>query len=73
MTGESNVLHSDRMALDAMLVVRFPQDVKDALLRAAEDDSRSMSSMALIIVREGLESRGYLGAQVKRVRGRRRK
>jgi len=48
------------MTLDAMLVVRFPQDVKDALQRAAENDSRSMSSMCLIIISEGLQARGYL-------------
>lgn len=60
MTVESNVLHRDQMALEAMLVVRFPRDVKKALQRAAEEDSRSMSSMALIIIREGLQARGYL-------------
>jgi hypothetical protein len=48
------------MALDAMLVVRFPQDVKDALKRVAEAESRSMSSLALILIREGLEARGDL-------------
>ncbi len=73
LTIESNVLHHDRMALDAMLVVRFPQDVKDALRRAAEEDDRSMSSLALILVRQGLVARGYLDEPVKRVRGRRRK
>jgi hypothetical protein len=61
------------MVLDAMLVVRFPQDVKDALHRAAEDDARSMSSMCLIIIREGLQERGYLEMPKKPVRGPRRK
>ena len=58
------------MTLDAMLVVRFPQDVKDALQRAAEDDSRSMSSMCLIIIREGLQTRGYLAKPKKLIRSR---
>ncbi len=61
------------MALDAMLVVRFPQDVKDALLRAAEDDSRSMSALCLIIIREGLQARGYLPKPKKATGGRGRK
>jgi hypothetical protein len=61
------------MALDAMLVVRFPQDVKDALQRAAEEDSRSMSSLALIIIREGLQARGYLEQRTKPVIGRKGK
>ena len=61
------------MVLDAMLVVRFPQDVKDALQRAAEDDARSMSSMCLIIIRAGLQERGYLGKEKKPVRSPRRK
>ena len=53
-----------------MLVVRFPRDVKDALQRAAQDDSRSMSSLALIIIREGLQARGYLTKPQKPVRHR---
>ena len=61
------------MTLDAMLVVRFPQDVKGALQRAAEDDARSMSSMCLIIIREGLQERGYLEKPKKPVRSPRRK
>jgi len=61
------------MTLDAMLVVRFPQDVKDALQRAAEDDSRSMSSMCLIIIRKGLQERGYLEKPKKPARSEKRK
>ena len=61
------------MTLDAMLVVRFPKDVKDALQRAAEDDARSMSSMCLIIIREGLQERGYLEKAKRPVRSPRRK
>ena len=60
------------MTLDTMLVVRFPQDVKDALQRAAEEDSRSMSSMCLIIIRESLQARGYLEKPKKQMRGARR-
>ena len=61
------------MTLDTTLVVRFPSEVKDALQRAAEDDHRSMSSMCLIIIREGLQERGYLEKPKKPVRSRRRK
>ena len=61
------------MTLDAMLVVRFPQKVKDALQRAAEEDSRSMSSMCLIIIREGLQERGFLEKSGQGVRRRGRK
>ncbi len=61
------------MALDAMLVVRFPQEVKDALQHAAEEDDRSMSSMCLIIIREGLQARGYLEKSGQSVRRRGRK
>ena len=61
------------MTLDTTLVVRFPSEVKDALQRAAEDDNRSMSSMCLIIIREGLQARNYLDAPKKSARSPRRK
>jgi hypothetical protein len=61
------------MTLDTTLVVRFPSEVKDALQRAAEEDSRSMSSMCLIIIREGLQARGYLEKPKKPVRSPRRR
>jgi hypothetical protein len=53
---------------NAMLVMRLPEAVKDALREAADADSRSLSSMALIIVREGLEARGHLGKPTKQGR-----
>jgi hypothetical protein len=61
------------MTLDTTLVVRFPSEVKEALQRAAEADSRSMSSMCLIIIREGLQARGYLPMPKKPVRSPRRR
>jgi hypothetical protein len=61
------------MTLDTTLVVRFPSEVKEALQRAADDDNRSMSSMALIIIREGLQDRRYLDKPRKPVRSRGRK
>ena len=61
------------MTLDATLVVRFPQDVKDALQLAADEESRSMSSMCLIIIREALQERGYLEKPKKPVRSQRRR
>jgi predicted transcriptional regulator len=61
------------MTLDTTLVVRFPSEVKEALQRAADADNRSMSSMALIIIREGLQDRRYLDKPRKPVRSRGRK
>jgi hypothetical protein len=49
------------MKRDAVLNVRLPTDVKEALRRAAEDDyDRSVSGMVVRVMREWLEARGYL-------------
>jgi hypothetical protein len=49
------------MKRDAVLNVRLPADVKEALRRAAEDDfDRSVSGMVVRVMREWLESQGYL-------------
>jgi hypothetical protein len=42
--------------------LRVPVDVKEAVLRAADDDVRTMSSMAVKIMREWLTQRSYLPA-----------
>lgn len=52
---------SASMRRDAMLNIRLPLEVKNALHRAAEaDHGRSASSMAVRIFREWLSSRGFL-------------
>lgn len=48
------------MAKTAALGFRIPQEVKDALSQAAEDDERSVSSLVTLIVRDWLKERGYL-------------
>ena len=49
------------MERDAVLNVRLPVEVKDALRRAAEDDhGRSLSGMVVRALREWLAREGYL-------------
>jgi hypothetical protein len=56
-----DVLHLTDMERDAVLNLRVPGDVKEALRRAAEaDHGRSASGMAVRIFREWLASHGYL-------------
>lgn len=51
------------MKRDAVLNVRLPADVKEALRRAADDDyGRSVSGMVVRVMREWLEKQGYLDA-----------
>lgn len=45
---------------DAMLVLRIPVAVKEALARAAAADERSMSQVAAVAIREWLASHGHL-------------
>jgi hypothetical protein len=45
---------------DAVLNMRVPSDVKEALSRAAEDNLRTMSSMATWALAEWLTEHGYL-------------
>jgi hypothetical protein len=47
------------MTKDEALNLRVPADVKAALKRAAEADDRSVSSMALWIIREWLRAHGH--------------
>ena len=48
------------MAKSAPLGFRIPQEMKDALIKAAEDDERSVSSLVTLIVRNWLKEKGYL-------------
>ncbi len=51
------------MKVDAVLNMRIPAKVKDALARAAEDNLRTMSSMATWAMAEWLSEHGYLDRQ----------
>jgi hypothetical protein len=56
-----DVLHLTDMERDAVLNLRVPADVKEALRRAAEaDHGRSISGMAVRVFREWLGAHGYL-------------
>jgi hypothetical protein len=56
------------MARDEVLNLRVPAAVKAALKRAAESDDRSVSSLALRIIREWLMVEGHLAATAQAVR-----
>lgn len=47
-----------------MLNVRLPEEIKEALRRAAEDDhGRSLSGMVVRVLGEWLDANGYLTAK----------
>jgi hypothetical protein len=48
------------MEKDALMTVRISAATRDALRRASEDDRRSMSSLAVLILEGWLSERGYL-------------
>jgi hypothetical protein len=55
------------MDRDEVLNLRVPADLKEALRRAADDDhGRSMSAMAVRILREWLTAGGYISTDGKR-------
>jgi hypothetical protein len=47
------------MQRDAMMVLRLPKGVKDALGRAADDNMRTLSGMALWAMADWLRKNGY--------------
>lgn len=51
---------NDPSRRDAVLNLRVPVEVKVALRRAATKDDRTVSSMAVHILRKGLEAGGFL-------------
>jgi hypothetical protein len=53
------------MAKTAALGFRIPQEMKDALERAAAADDRSVSSLVTIILRDWLIERGHLPGATK--------
>lgn len=52
------------MAKQSSLSFRIPDDMKQALDRAAAADDRSVSSLVTIILRDWLKERGHLNADV---------
>jgi len=46
---------------DETLNLRVPHGVKDALRRAAKEDGRTVSNMAVRLLQEQLVARGFLG------------
>lgn len=57
-------IYNAPMALDAVVMMRFPSDVKVALQAAAAAERRSMSNLALAVLSEWLAARGYLPGKV---------
>ncbi len=53
-------LYNAGMTLDAVVMMRFPSDVKDALKRAAKAERRSMSNLALAVLSDWLVENGHL-------------
>ena len=51
------------MAKTNPLGFRIEADLKDALVRAARDDRRTVSSMVEIIIEEWLVAKGYLAKE----------
>jgi hypothetical protein len=52
------------MERDAILAVRIPAEIKDAVRRAGDDDhGRSLSGMVVRILEEWVTERGYLKAK----------
>jgi hypothetical protein len=51
------------MNRDTMLVVRLPQNLKEALRRAAKADHRTMSNKVEVILREWLAANDLLTAK----------
>lgn len=52
--------YTDPMKRDSTLNLRLPAAVKEALARAAEEDLRTSSGMAVHILAEWLTARGHL-------------
>ncbi|HWK66195.1 MAG TPA: hypothetical protein VNS34_14745 [Rhizobiaceae bacterium] len=45
---------------------RIEREIKEALVRAAKDDHRSVSSLVELVIERWLKERGYLGADKDR-------
>lgn len=58
---DADCITNSVMERDSMLNVRLPEEIKEALRRAAEDDhGRSLSGMVVRVLGEWLDTNGYL-------------
>jgi hypothetical protein len=55
-------LYNMGMTLDAIMMMRFPSDVKTALAKAAKAEHRSMSNLTLAVMTDWLVANGYMKA-----------
>ena len=53
-------IYNGNMTLDAIMMMRFPSDVKAALARAAKAEQRSMSNLTLAVMTDWLVASGYM-------------
>lgn len=53
-------LYNEAMTLDAIMMMRFPSDVKAALAKAAKAEQRSMSNLTLAVMTDWLVANGYM-------------
>lgn len=58
------------MLKDAIITVRIPSAVKEALLAAAAEDNRSPANLVTIILTKSLQESGHLKASKKPSAGR---
>jgi hypothetical protein len=58
------------MALDAIMMMRFPSEVKVALAKAAKAEHRSMSNLTLSVMTDWLVANGYMKATKPAKKGR---
>jgi hypothetical protein len=56
------------MERDAVLNMRIPERVKEALKVAADEDRRSVSAMVVVILEEWLLNNAYLKTSPKKAR-----
>lgn len=54
------------MAKTHPLGFRIEREIKEALVRAAKDDHRSVSSLVELVIERWLKERGYLGEDKNR-------
>jgi hypothetical protein len=54
------------MERDSIVMFRAPESLKQALKRAAQDDARTMSSLALKVLSDWLRDHRYLEARAER-------
>jgi len=53
-------IYNGAMTLDAIMMMRFPTNVKAALRKAAKAEQRSMSNLALAVLTTWLVEQGYM-------------